>query len=111
MFLVIKADDYMLLEIFSITEYVPCYGRARKMVETALTTHMQGLRQTEDLIYQEYGTMVQNIFYDEPSVEIPVPVLYSLFVSIIKSITLLRRMKPCRCLKLPRQMGCESQEN
>lgn len=33
-----------------------CYGRARRMVETALTTHMQGLRQTEDLIYQEYGT-------------------------------------------------------
>ncbi|KAG0563676.1 hypothetical protein KC19_8G050300 [Ceratodon purpureus] len=34
------------------------YGssQARKMVETALTTHMQGLRQTEDLIYQEYGT-------------------------------------------------------
>lgn len=26
------------------------------MVEAALTTHMQGLRQTEDLIYQEYGT-------------------------------------------------------
>jgi hypothetical protein len=33
------------------------------MVETALTTHMQGLRQTEDLIYQEYGTTVQNVLY------------------------------------------------
>lgn len=33
------------------------------MVEAALTTHMQGLRQTEDLIYQEYGTTVQPILY------------------------------------------------
>lgn len=46
------------------------------MVETALTTHMQGLRQTEDLIYQEYGTMVHNILYDELRVETPVPILY-----------------------------------